>query len=43
MNNKNNIPHIQSFNEITPMFDNKKSISKQIENFVDKFHENFFL
>lgn len=24
-------------------FDNKKSISKQIENFVDKFHENFFL
>ena len=30
MNNKNNIPHIQSFNEITPMFDNKKSIFNQI-------------
>jgi hypothetical protein len=30
MNNKNNIPHIQSFNEIIPMFDNKKSIFNQI-------------
>ena len=30
MNNKNNIPHIQSFNEIIPMFDNKSKREMKI-------------